>query len=149
MTEERPEFADLESALDLMAEADGAESSGLEDRVFAATRATLSGDQAPTVVARIGWSRMRAAAAIGIVGVTALVAAMLSQKTAVAPATDPALATVESHALDAVDAWLSGSPLGDRESALDDLSIAIVEFEPRSAGDWMNENLLISEGDSL
>lgn len=145
MTEHAHEFADVESALDRLAEADGAGAPGLEDRVFAATRATLSAEEAPAVIARIGWSRARAAAAIAIVGVTALTAAMLSNRPEPAPTSeDPA-----ALALDAVDAWLEGSPLGEHEATLDDLSFAIVEFDPRSAGDWLNENLLISEGDAL
>ena len=138
---------ELERALNRLGASDAdAAPSGLEARVFEASRRELI---APTgaVVARVGWARARLAAAVAIVGLTASLAAILTQR---GPgAAPPTTATAEASALDAVDAWLRESPLGEREATLDDLFFAIVEFDPRSADDWMLDDLLTTEGDSL
>lgn len=149
MSESMEPRCELERALNRLGASDGNSApSGLESRVFEASRRELT---APTgaVVARIGWARVRLAAAVAIVGLTASLAAVLTQRS---PGTSPeptTVASAEASALDAVDAWLSESPLGEREESMDDLFFAIVEFDPRSADDWTLDDLLTTEGDSL
>lgn len=149
MSESMEPRCELERALNRLGASDGdAAPSGLESRVFEASRRELAGSGG-AVVARIGWARVRLAAAVAIVGLTASLAAVITQR---GPETAPAptsMASAEASALDAVDTWLSESPLGEREESMDDLFFAIVEFDPRSADDWTLDDLLTTEGDSL
>lgn len=149
MSESMEPRCELERALNRLGASDATSApSSLESRVFEASRRELTASRS-AVVARIAWARVRLAAAVAIVGLTAALAAVLTQRSPGAAASTTPMMSAEASALDAVDAWLSESPLGDREASMDDLFFAIVEFDPRSAGDWMLDDLLTTEGDSL
>lgn len=149
MSEPMEPRCELERALNRLGASNASSApSGLESRVFEASRRELnrSGD---AVVARIGWARVRLAAAVAIVGLTTSITAVLTQRSPGTATAPTPMVSAEASALDAVDAWLSENPLGDREASMDDLFFAIVEFDPRSAGDWTLDDLLTTEGDSL
>lgn len=141
---------ELERALERLGAAERAGApQGLEARVFASSVEALHGAERPTVVARVGWARVRLSVAAALVGIGAVAAAWLTGGPRTPAAAPVAVESADGAALAAVQEWLSESPLGDREATMDDLFFAIAGFDPRSAEDWTLDDLLSMEGDSL